>query len=171
MPNLKGVHRANPTPSPAHNRAPVGAVSVRTFSRSKDQRAFVKVTDPNVWRLRAHVVWESAHGAIPAGACVHHKDRNKLNDDIENLELMSVAEHLREHRGEFADQCAAALVKARRERRWSTRSTTKRTGRPPTWTDAAMSGALADVREGAGVAEAARRHGVPVGTLYRHVAR
>lgn len=63
---------------------------------------------------------------------VHHKDRNKLNDDVSNLELCSKAEHLDEHREEFAEKCVSALVHARREKRWSTKSKTgKITGRHP----------------------------------------
>lgn len=175
MSNLKGVRRSKSTEfkagQAAHNRVPVGTVSIRKFSRTQDERAFVKVAEPNVWRLRAHIEWESANGPIPAGLCVHHKDRNKLNDAADNLELLSVAEHLREHHEEFRDRCIAALVTARRERRWSTKSTTKRTGRPPAWTEEAMAAAMADVRAGVAVREAGRRHGIPSGTIYKRLAR
>lgn len=174
MRNSKGIKRASEAlfapGHPAHNHAPVGTVSIREFSRTKDRRAFVKVAEPNVWRLRAHVAWEAANGAIPDGMCVHHRDGDKLNDAVDNLALLSVAGHLAEHRAEYQDRCVAALVSARRARRWSTKSETKRTGRPPTWTEDAMTRALADVRSGVGVREAGRRHGIPYGTIYRRLA-
>jgi hypothetical protein len=116
---------------PAHNRLPVGTVRVRTFSRTRDQRAFVKIAEPNVWRLRAHFIWEQNFGPIPKGFGVHHRDRNKLNDNSANLELVTKAEHLAEHRSEFEHARTAASSVARRRIRWSTSSATKRTGRHP----------------------------------------
>ena len=38
------------------------------------------------------------YGAIPEGCIVHHKDENKLNWNIENLELLTRAEHIRKHK-------------------------------------------------------------------------
>jgi hypothetical protein len=166
---MKGVRRSPQTEfkagQPSCNTVPVGTVSVRTFTRTKDQRAFVKVAEPNVWRLRAHVVWEAANGPLPRGACVHHKDRDKLNDDLGNLEVLTVAEHLAEHRAEFGDRCIAALVAARKARRWSTKSATKRCGRAPTYTEDAMRLALAAVAEGATLRAASAQHGVPVSAI------
>lgn len=43
------------------------------------------------------VVWEAAHGPIPAGHHVHHIDENPANNAIENLRLVSAAEHRRLH--------------------------------------------------------------------------
>lgn len=34
---------------------------------------------------------------IPTGWCVHHKDENKLNNRIENLELMTISNHTKLH--------------------------------------------------------------------------
>lgn len=49
-------------------------------------------------KIRAHVfVWEHRHGDRPKGFHVHHKDHDKSNNCIENLELIEAAEHLREH--------------------------------------------------------------------------
>lgn len=81
---------------------PVGTVSIRTdHARSGRQRAFVKLAEPNVWRERALISWESMNGPIPSGMVIHHRDRDSLNDDPENLALISRADHLREHRHEF----------------------------------------------------------------------
>lgn len=44
-------------------------------------------------KLLHRVIWEEHYGEIPKGYVVHHKDGNKLNNDIENLELMSLKEH------------------------------------------------------------------------------
>jgi hypothetical protein len=42
-------------------------------------------------------VWEDFYGEIPKGFTIHHKDGNKLNNDITNLVLISNVEHSRMH--------------------------------------------------------------------------
>lgn len=41
--------------------------------------------------------WIKHHGEIPEGFIVHHKDENKLNWEIENLELISRGDHVLRH--------------------------------------------------------------------------
>ncbi len=43
------------------------------------------------------VVWEYHNGPIPDGCHVHHKDEDKANNNIENLELLPVHAHLSHH--------------------------------------------------------------------------
>lgn len=48
--------------------------------------------------VRLHIyVWEYYNGPIPKGYQVHHKDFNPDNNEIENLELLSKADHLSYH--------------------------------------------------------------------------
>lgn len=42
-------------------------------------------------------VWEKYYGNIPEGFEIHHKDKNRKNYDISNLELIDVIEHHRQH--------------------------------------------------------------------------
>lgn len=48
-------------------------------------------------KLLHRVVWESYNGKIPKGFHIHHKDGNKDNNDISNLEMISAREHLSNH--------------------------------------------------------------------------
>lgn len=41
--------------------------------------------------------WQKHHGPIPEGYIIHHIDGNKLNWNIDNLSLLSRADHIREH--------------------------------------------------------------------------
>lgn len=55
-------------------------------------------------RERLHCyVWRKHYGIIPKGYQVHHKDHNKSNNDISNLELLTVAEHRKRHFDEMSD--------------------------------------------------------------------
>lgn len=84
---------------PRNHRA-VGSETVRTNRRTGERRAWVKIAEPNVWRARAVVVWETAHGPLEAGCTVHHQNRDTLDDRIENLEMLTRAQHAFEHAAE-----------------------------------------------------------------------
>ena len=93
---------------------PLGTVSIRIHRGVR--RAWVKIGEPNIWRERAKIVWESKHGPIPLGMVVHHDDRDTLNDDHINLILVTRADHLREHRAEIEQARRAGLASAAAER-------------------------------------------------------
>jgi hypothetical protein len=105
-PTPKGVRRSPSTEfkgGPPHNALPVGSVTIRRRpGRGDDTRAWVKVSEPNVWRPRAIVEYERAYGPVPAGFIVHHIDHDSLNDAPDNLVAMSRAEHLAHHHHDAA---------------------------------------------------------------------
>lgn len=50
-------------------------------------------------RFEHDVVWEKANGSIPKGFHVHHKNEDKLDNKLENLELLDPLTHKRLHSG------------------------------------------------------------------------
>lgn len=42
-------------------------------------------------------IWKTAHGPIPEGCDIHHKDNNPLNNDLSNLECLTAEEHQARH--------------------------------------------------------------------------
>lgn len=59
---------------------------------------------PTIWinnkNIYLHVyIWEKNNGIKPKGFEVHHIDENKLNFNIDNLELLTLSEHRRIHAG------------------------------------------------------------------------
>lgn len=50
------------------------------------------------------LIWEKAYGPIPKGHHIHHKDGNRLNNSIENLECISHEEHLSLHMKENSEK-------------------------------------------------------------------
>ena len=57
---------------------------------------------PTIWtgvknELLHRYIWEKYNGKIPKGYEVHHKDKNRINYDINNLELIETELHHRLH--------------------------------------------------------------------------
>jgi hypothetical protein len=67
-------------------------------------------------------VWEKHNGPIPDKHDVHHINRDKLDNNIENLCLMLKADHLRLHKTKYRsreERLAEYAARARRKRRQS----------------------------------------------------
>lgn len=60
------------------------------------------------WQHR--VVWEKKYGKIPRGFHLHHKDGNKENNDISNLECLSRQEHRALHTVELKKRVFYCVV-------------------------------------------------------------
>lgn len=102
--DLKGIHLSPASEfvkGCASNKAsPLGAETIR-FDKSGQPRAYVKIGSPSHWRQRAVVVWEAENGPLPSGHVIHHKDRDPMNDSIENLQCLTRSAHINEHRDEL----------------------------------------------------------------------
>lgn len=62
-------------------------------------------------RERLHCyVWRKANGMIPNGFAIHHKDENKNNNEIENLECISASAHMALHSKERAEKHYEEIV-------------------------------------------------------------
>ena len=62
-------------------------------------------------QVREHrKVWEAAHGPLPEGAILHHKNGDKLDNRLENLEITTRQEHPRTHFKHPAPPCSICGV-------------------------------------------------------------
>lgn len=69
-----------------------------TFNKDQKTGYYLSTKKINGKRKRLHVyIWEKYNGEIPKGAQVHHIDGDKASVDINNLELLTAAEHMRKH--------------------------------------------------------------------------
>src|SRR5574343_90018 len=87
---------------PPSHKLPVGSVTRRTH-KFDQERAWIKIAEPNKWVLNANLVWMRHGGTIPRGFVVHHLDGNPINDDIGNLALVSRAHHIGIHRDALSE--------------------------------------------------------------------
>ena len=71
------------------NYRPIGSERI-----TKDGYIEVKVSDPNKWETKNKIIYKRYFGDIPEGHKVIYADGNKLNNDINNLILVSDNEEL-----------------------------------------------------------------------------
>lgn len=88
---LKGVNGSSSTTfkkgNPGPNTRPVGSERI-----TKDGYWIVKVAEPRQWDTKHRLVWESVHGPIPKGSLVLFLSDDKLNVNIENLQMVTRGE-------------------------------------------------------------------------------
>ena len=61
-------------------------------------------------------VWTAAYGLVPSGYSVHHRDGNKRNNALSNLELLATADHVQLH---AAQKDKGAAYRRERHNRYS----------------------------------------------------
>jgi hypothetical protein len=75
-------------------------------SRRSHRKYFMRVGGR---KLLHRAVWEHYNGPIPAKHHVHHIDHDTGNNAIENLELVSAAEHFAQHAEDRKGKCSTAM--------------------------------------------------------------
>ena len=71
------------------NHKPVGAESVRWNYKRNQMFVYVKVAEPNIWRMKHILEWEKHNGPVPKGKAIIFADGNPQNTDIDNLVMVS----------------------------------------------------------------------------------
>ena len=57
----------------------------------------VKVAEGRRWKYRARAVWEQAFGPLLRTQIIHHRNGDPFDDRLENLQMVTRAEHARLH--------------------------------------------------------------------------
>jgi len=108
MTKSTGVGRGNnplswekrPSASKQHRWKPGGRVGSTGYVKVRVGKLH-PLADPNGWAYEHLVVWVSAGNPRPVpGEILHHRNEDKTDNRIENLHLMSRAEHNRLHNRE-----------------------------------------------------------------------
>ncbi len=75
-------------------------IDKKHFSGSGYPCSYAKINGRWETVLEHRRVWEEAFGPIPPGYHVHHEDGNKLNNSLDNLRCLTIADHNRMHHEE-----------------------------------------------------------------------
>jgi hypothetical protein len=62
-------------------------------------------------KLQHRVIWEQAYGPIPEGYQIHHKNEDRSDNRLENLECLTVGQHKRLHAGWIRDETGEFVAK------------------------------------------------------------
>ncbi|MBQ9024839.1 MAG: HNH endonuclease [Methanobrevibacter sp.] len=62
-----------------------------------NKEGYMIIYCPDKTRMYHRVVWSKHYGKIPEGYHIHHIDKNKLNNNISNLQLICSSEHSKLH--------------------------------------------------------------------------
>ena len=96
------------------------ALPIGSTWENKEGRVWIKVAGHGRWhqdwKRRAHIVWETANGPIPHGRIIHHINQNEGDDALDNLLLLTRAEHLSIHSTPEKHRAAQLLGVAARKR-------------------------------------------------------
>lgn len=76
------------------NTLPVGSevLQKRDSKSGKLSYWYVKIAEPNVWKPKHRLLWESVYGPIPEGAVIMFIDGDTNNICIENLRMITKAD-------------------------------------------------------------------------------
>lgn len=78
------------------NHTPVGTERLRRrYKRDNNDYIWVKVAEPNEWRMKHVVVWEEHNGPLPKDHIVIFLDGDHQNCSIDNLTIIDRATHVR----------------------------------------------------------------------------
>jgi len=93
---IKGTHFSTATEfKKGHlpqNHVPMWTITMRHYKRGFNAN-YIKIREPNKWMPLSNFIWLKYNKFIPKGYVIHHVDGNELNDNIENLILMSRRDH------------------------------------------------------------------------------
>lgn len=81
----------------AHHEPPLHPARRAGFITANGYRR-IGLGSRNLKDYEHRVVWAKHHGPIPPGCHIHHKNGNKLDNRIENLELFTAAQHNHIHK-------------------------------------------------------------------------
>ena len=80
------------------------------FLKTKDWYVRKRLPDGRLG-YRYRWIWEQAYGPIPNGFMIHHKNGDRNDDRLENLEMDKVSDHVRMHENNFLNKKTKASLR------------------------------------------------------------
>ena len=80
-----------------HNTKYDGCITVRVDTRTQIPYQYIRLSKGK-WEQYHRVVWEQAHGPVPAGFIIRFKDGDTMNASLDNLEMVSRSQNAVDNR-------------------------------------------------------------------------
>jgi len=80
------------------------------FLKTKDWYVRKRLPDGRLG-YRYRWIWEQAYGPIPKGFLIHHKNGDRNDDRLENLEMDKMSNHVKNHENNFLNKKTKASIK------------------------------------------------------------
>ena len=94
---MRGKHGNHPTASRQHRWKPGGSVASNGYVKVRVGKGH-PLADTNGYAYEHHVIWCAAGNLRPAGGQIlHHRNGDRTDNRVENLELMTRGEHNAHH--------------------------------------------------------------------------
>jgi hypothetical protein len=81
-----------------HNALPEGTIVTRFHKKYNEYYKMIKPAGSRKLVFFSRYVWEQAYGEIPKGYIIRFKDKNSLNCELENLEMVSRKQNAQNNR-------------------------------------------------------------------------
>lgn len=98
---IKGIHYSPKTEfKPGHipaNTKPIGCITVRNNSTRGSKYLHIKLSD-RTWKEYHIHIWEKEYGPVPAGYILVFKNKDTMNVELENLEIITRGENAERNR-------------------------------------------------------------------------
>lgn len=108
---MRGKHNNHAKASQQHRWKPGGSVASNGYVKLRVGKGH-PLADRNGYAYEHLVVWCAAGNPRPErGYLIHHRNEDKTDNRIENLELMSRREHSQEHSGAIPDEWVVTIRK------------------------------------------------------------
>ena len=78
-----------------HNKGKTMPIGKVVMSRGYSKKKIANNRDDSDWKLVHVLVWEAAHGPVPAGHVIIFKDHDRRNVALDNLACISRADNMR----------------------------------------------------------------------------
>lgn len=115
---MRGKHGNHATASRQHRWKPGGSLASNGYVKIRVGKGH-PLADPNGYAYEHYVVWCSAGRPKPMkGSVIHHRNHDKTDNRLSNLELMKRGDHNAEHIAAENRRCPASgrLLPKRTER-------------------------------------------------------
>jgi len=95
--SYKKGHKQSNTGRTHFKKGQLSQTKGKIFAKGRLFEGYKYLPIDNQWVFEHRYLWEKANGPIPKDSVIHHINGNKLDNQLENLQLLNRSEHAALH--------------------------------------------------------------------------